>query len=249
MLSHINLRIISQVFLDVSLKKLHLSLDAASRPISMHANMSHWNRKRKRLKEEELDDKLKLGESFSERQANDARFQATTSTSTTQGSYREHKFSEEDIDITTEPRYSTFATRTPVYELLLERLRHELFLVPSESNRMLAVRSEILRLLWGRNIVSSRKTLAKAHTLLLVMDWDPLKFIKEQMYEEKPGEVIGKIITLTGSAQDAQAQTCSEYLSQIWPSAAKQILLLLKDVLSSGPEHRHEFKISHLAGL
>ncbi|KAF2789972.1 hypothetical protein K505DRAFT_340816 [Melanomma pulvis-pyrius CBS 109.77] len=55
----------------------------------------------------------------------------------------------------------------------------------------------------------------------------------------RPEEVVEKAITLTGSAEDAQAQTCAEYLSQTWPSTGKLIVLLLKDVISSGPGQRH----------
>jgi hypothetical protein len=55
-------------------------------------------------------------------------------------------------------------------------------------------------------------------------------------------EVVAKVITLTGSAMDAQALTCEQYLCQTWPSAGEYIIRLVKDVVRGGPDHRHTCK-------
>jgi hypothetical protein len=46
------------------------------------------------------------------------------------------------------------------------------------------------------------------------IEWDPLAFVKEQEYREKPDEAVEIAITLTGPAKDAQALTCAQYLCQ-----------------------------------
>ena len=45
----------------------------------------------------------------------------------------------------------------------------------------------------------------EAYEVTFDIGWDPLAFVKEQKY----GEVVEKVITLTGFARDAQALTCS----------------------------------------
>jgi hypothetical protein len=50
---------------------------------------------------------------------------------------------------------------------------------------------------------------------------DPSAFVREQEYREKPDEVVEITITLTGSAKDAQALTCAQYLCQTWPSVGR----------------------------
>lgn len=78
------------------------------------------------------------------------------------------------------------------------------------------------------------------------MEWDPLAFIKEQEYSEELDETMETAITLTGSARDAQALTCAQYLRQTWPSAAEHIIRLIKDVVRNRPGHRQECKCSGL---
>jgi hypothetical protein len=62
------------------------------------------------------------------------------------------------------------------------------------------------------------------------LDWDPLSFVKEQRYTESPHEALERAITLTGSANDAQAMTTVEYLSQTWPATGKHVMRLVADV-------------------
>ena len=87
---------------------------------------------------------------------------------------------------------------------------------------------------------------AKAYKMTFRIDWDPLAFVKEQEYREEPDEAIPIAITLTGSAKYAQALTCTQYLCQTWPPAGEHTIRLVKDVLRSGPEHRHTCKFPGL---
>ena len=69
------------------------------------------------------------------------------------------------------------------------------------------------------------------------LDWDPLSFVKEQQYTESPDEALERAITLTGSANDAQAVTAGEYLSQTWPATGKNVMRLVIDVIRNTADH------------
>ena len=138
--------------------------------------------------------------------------------------------------------YRSFISKAPAYEWLLARLRREFLLAPAEPNYMEAIRREIIKFLPSCHKVS-RTTSAEAYTMTFVIEWDPLAFVKEQMYKEEPDEAVEMAITLTGSAKHAQALTCAQYLCQVWPSSGEYIIRLVKDVVRSGPSHRHTCKI------
>ncbi|KAH8688668.1 hypothetical protein GQ44DRAFT_696068 [Phaeosphaeriaceae sp. PMI808] len=201
--------------------------------MSWDEKISRWN-----VQNEGLEDKYTLDDPSLKGQENDAVFQASADTPRTQVFDKESEDGEEESDIAVAPSYSDFIAKTPAYELLLTRLRRELLLIPSEPNHMEVIRRGILESLLYCNRVS-RKTSAKAYTITFVTEWDPLAFFEEQMYQEEPQEVVEKVITLTGSVEDVQAQTCAEYLSQTWSSTGKLIILLVKNVIRSGPGHRH----------
>jgi hypothetical protein len=109
--------------------------------------------------------------------------------------------------------YQDFISKSPAYEWLLATLRKEFLLAPAEPNSMEAVRREILHSLPSSHKVSRKKP-PQACKVTFKIKWDPLAFVKEQDYGEEPGEAVKTAITLTGSAGDAQALTCGQYLRQ-----------------------------------
>ncbi|KAK6811024.1 hypothetical protein RU639_013191 [Aspergillus parasiticus] len=84
----------------------------------------------------------------------------------------------------------------------------------------------------------SRKSSAEAYTVTFVIDWNPLSFLNDQGYKEEPGEAVERAITLTGTAEDAQALPCAQYLCQTWPSTGGHIIQLVKDIVRAGPGSR-----------
>jgi hypothetical protein len=144
-----------------------------------------------------------------------------------------------------DPAYRDFIFKAPAYEWLIANLRKECFLAPAEPNSMEAIRRKIIYSLPSSHEVS-RKKLAEAYKITFEIEWDPLAFVKEQKYKEQPDEAIEIAITLIGSAKDAQALTCAQYLRQTWPSAGGHTVQLVKDVLRSGRGHRHICKFPGL---
>ena len=103
---------------------------------------------------------------------------------------------------------------------------------------METIRQKIIHYLPSAHKVS-RKESAEAYKITFEIKWDPLAFVKEQEYREEPDEAVEIAITLTGSAKDAQAITCAQYLYQTWPLVGEHIIQLVKDVVCSGPGPQH----------
>ncbi|KPM44557.1 hypothetical protein AK830_g2031 [Neonectria ditissima] len=67
---------------------------------------------------------------------------------------------------------------------------------------------------------------------MVSLDWDLRQFIEDQEYIGAPEAIFDDIICLTGTSQQAQAMTVSEYMEQTWPAANESIRLLMKRYLS-----------------
>lgn len=138
--------------------------------------------------------------------------------------------------------YQNFISKAPAYKWLLANLHRECLLFPAEPNIMEALRHQIVHFLPSSHKVS-RKRSSETCKMTFEIEWCPLAFIKEQEYREAPYEVAEIAITLTGSAKNAQALTCAQYLCQTWPSVGQNIIQLVKDVVCGGPGHRHKCKL------
>ncbi|KAF2476948.1 uncharacterized protein BDR25DRAFT_348857 [Lindgomyces ingoldianus] len=116
------------------------------------------------------------------------------------------------------PRYCDFIVGNPAYTWLLSRLERELLLAPAEPNHMRAISDTILNGLSHRAFRNlSHERGPHLCDMTFMVDWDPLAFLQEQEYDEKPEEAFERAITLTGTGSNAQALTTAQYLSQTWP--------------------------------
>ncbi|TPR11848.1 Fungal specific transcription factor domain family protein [Aspergillus niger] len=157
----------------------------------------------------------------------------------------ENSDSDEDILIENDenlPEYATYRkliTGSPVYEWLLGSLRRKLQLHPAEPNVQDAIRDRILKTLPSSRRVS-RYDQPTVYQVVYLLKWDPVSFIAEQEYDISKEGFLGKIITITGTSQDAQAMTCLQYLHQTWHSYGANILQLVEAALvdERGYEHR-----------
>ncbi|USP74567.1 hypothetical protein yc1106_01841 [Curvularia clavata] len=239
---HRNRRSIAEHFMNVWSERHCPSQNNIDDTMSFQEKISRWNREKDESKDAKLEADLRCDETSLKGRAGHDNFHTAFNTTTTPISDKESTEDEESNRMITVPICSDIVAGNPVFEHLVTRLLRELVLVSSELNHIMAIRQSILELLPACKIISEN-TPAKAHTLRLLILWDPLKFFAEQLYQGKPQDVVEKVIVLTGSAQNVQAQTCAEYLSQTWPYTGKDIILLLKNVLGSGPEHRHECEL------
>jgi hypothetical protein len=143
--------------------------------------------------------------------------------------------------------YRDFIFQAPAYQWLLGSLRREFLLHHAQPNCMNAIRRNILNYLPPSNKVSRKKS-SETYKVTFEVEWDPLEFVKEQLYEEEPDEAIEIAITLTGSINDAQALTCTQYLHQTWPSSGYHIMKLVKDVVRAGLGIRNTCKLPTFQG-
>ncbi|GES61167.1 Pfs domain protein [Aspergillus terreus] len=128
--------------------------------------------------------------------------------------------------------YRHLIMHSPSYSWLLDVLRRECVLVPSEPNAMEYIRDTILAFLPVDPAVSRRRP-TQVFEAFMQMNWDPVAFYIQQGYTENPKDAIERAITLTGSRESTQAVTCSEYMSQTWPSTGANILELVTSLASS----------------
>lgn len=77
----------------------------------------------------------------------------------------------------------------------------------------------------------SRKRAPNLCKMTFEVHWDPISFIAEQGYDGDAGEAFERAITLTGTADNAQALTCAQYLSQTWPVTGPETVEVIKAVI------------------
>ncbi|PYH64695.1 Pfs domain protein [Aspergillus vadensis CBS 113365] len=143
-----------------------------------------------------------------------------------------------DENIPEHTKYWDLITASPVYEWLIGSLRRKLHLHPAEPNVQDVIRDRILEILPSSRRVS-RYDQPTVYQVVFLLSWDPASFIAEQEYDLSEEGFLGKIITITGSSQDAQAMTCLQYLQQTWHSYGADILELVEATLRSERDYKH----------
>jgi len=123
------------------------------------------------------------------------------------------------------------------YQWLTASLSKEILLavVPSQYDVCGGIRSKILSCLEGKSRAVSSHRASERHILDIKFDWHPKDFLRGQFGPaDSLGQLLGRVITLTGSTTDAQALPCEAYLCQTWPVSGPAVFGLLKTALESG---------------
>ncbi|CAH0027544.1 unnamed protein product, partial [Clonostachys rhizophaga] len=132
--------------------------------------------------------------------------------------------------------YRDFIRSSEVFQWLLGRLYVESSLVAAEPRAMETIRTKIISSLRPSRRISRNES-SECFNASFCVDWDLLGFFQSQEYGLNASEVTSRIVALTGSENDAQALTCSQYLSQTWPTTGCLTLKVIKDILLGGPNH------------
>ncbi|CAH0047215.1 unnamed protein product [Clonostachys solani] len=132
--------------------------------------------------------------------------------------------------------YREFIRNSEVFQWLLGRLYVESSLVAAEPRAMEAIRAKIISSLRPSQRIS-RNASSERFNASFCVGWDPSGFLQSQEYGLNAAQVTSRIITLTGSENDAQALTCSQYLSQTWPTTGSLTLKVIKAVLHNDPNN------------
>lgn len=122
---------------------------------------------------------------------------------------------------------------SPAYDWLIGTLRRESTLRRATPvDVMSEIRADILAALPASRRVS-RSAPTQRYKATFELCWDPLVFVDEQSYTGAAEIALRRAITITGSADDAQATTTRDYLVQTWPNGG-EIMQLIEDVARSG---------------
>ncbi|KAL6233112.1 hypothetical protein BDW75DRAFT_252188 [Aspergillus navahoensis] len=120
----------------------------------------------------------------------------------------------------------------PAYNWLLSDLQKHCLLAPSSPDMMAEIGRAIMQYLPSQ-VRFSRRESPRPYKMTYNMDWDLISFLEDQEYSEENFKALPLVITLTGSREEAQALTCSQYLHQTWPQSAGVVLGLLQALLES----------------
>ncbi len=121
--------------------------------------------------------------------------------------------------------YQDVIVMTPAYDWLIGTMQREAKLSRAIPDIMGKIRSDIIGALPSSYRVS-RRTSSREYKAMFDLDWDPLSFIKGEQFAEPTDEALQFAITLTGSLDNAQALTTTEYLSQTWSTGIHMMQLL-----------------------
>lgn len=150
---------------------------------------------------------------------------------------QDHEDSLESLD----PGYLELVLASPAYQWFVAALRREVVLNLEDSPSMIAIRKAIRDgiafYLPSSSRISTRRSV-KVVNLTFHISWDPIKFVEDQQYQEKPEDAIYRAVTLTGTVRNAQALTSAQYLLQTWPTTGQKILELIQGIVAGGSHEK-----------
>jgi hypothetical protein len=122
--------------------------------------------------------------------------------------------------------YRKLIEQSRAYMWLLAQLRRKTRLSTPGIDVRMALRKSVLGCLSEPPGIS-RRGFTELISAVYDVHWDVLEFLNGQLYKE-PEHGLENVVTLTGSADQAQAETCIRYVEQIWPSMGRCLLRALK---------------------
>ncbi|MCJ1466973.1 hypothetical protein MMC07_005595 [Pseudocyphellaria aurata] len=126
----------------------------------------------------------------------------------------------------------TFVTRSNAFQWLLGKIQAAASFTNREGTVMDAISDRILVSLCSLGAKVGGQPLHNHYQLIFKIEWDPLDFLREQYSNIGKDYELGKVITLNGSAVDAQAVTCAQYMHQMWPSTGDETMQGLEALIS-----------------
>lgn len=99
--------------------------------------------------------------------------------------------------------------------------------------------TEVINDLLLRNLpkkVLSRTRRPCLHLVVVMIDWNPLQYLKQQGYVGSPRDDLKSTLTVTGDASNAQITTCERYIEQTWQQSEVEIFSALQKMALSSAE-------------
>jgi hypothetical protein len=137
--------------------------------------------------------------------------------------------------------FSDVIMNNEAFEWLLSRVIREIKQGPAIETIM-DISREI-----ESHLQSSEFAVASTYHATFTFDCDSEGFWNSQLIDSSIPRKLSRVITITGSSQDAQALTCGQYLSLTWPVTGPQVLRHLDAVFAenTGTIHLGDFPLNH----
>jgi hypothetical protein len=129
--------------------------------------------------------------------------------------------------------YREFILNSQAYRWLLSAVTVHSQLEFREKSSMVHIRESVRNQILARapfRKLSRQEALASI-TVEFALDWDLRQFLMDQEYSVSDAEALDRVICLTGTWDQAQAATTSDYMQQVWPLNNRPIRQLLKKFL------------------
>lgn len=139
---------------------------------------------------------------------------------------------EDDIAPQEIAKYRNIITGSAQYSWLLADMRRLCILTPGSPEDLMEKVRDTVRTVLPRNIPISRHDPMPGCQVTFEIPWDPRGFWEKEKFREKISRGLENAITITGSAEDAQATTAGEYLTQTWPVTAKHAMKLVRKLVN-----------------
>lgn len=123
----------------------------------------------------------------------------------------------------------SFLRNSPAYSWLLKSIQASACLTDRGVRVMEITRK--LEDLFGR--YSASKGRRSRYEVHYQIDWNLLEFLRKQQYDTDEESMVESAIAITGSALNAQALTCLEYMKMTWPTTGPEVLRSLQKAVSS----------------
>jgi hypothetical protein len=140
------------------------------------------------------------------------------------------------------PEYHKIILNSAAYEWFLASLKKEITLQWSVTQPRVMVESIRQRILdqLPTGTISKRKALGGHEVQFDLQCGDTFKrWLKHENFDQliRPDQLFTELITVTGSADEAQALTIKQYLSQTWPTSGLRLLDVLENTINSRYHH------------
>lgn len=146
-----------------------------------------------------------------------------------------------DDEIIDGSAYHSAIINSAAYEWFLKNLKKECSLQwsPTQSRVMIDSIREIILAKLPTKTISKRRTLP-GYEIEFSLEWN------SEMAGElgdgllgfwRPGVPLSELITVTGSAEDAQVLTIKDYLTQTWPLSGPRLLEVLQNTIAHPYRH------------
>ncbi|CAN9201287.1 unnamed protein product [Alternaria alternata] len=85
---------------------------------------------------------------------------------------------------------------------------------------------------------------ARVERLSFDIDWDPRRFLDEQEYDATVSTALERAITITGNYENAQALTCMEYMTKVWPKTGRDMIFALQAAMTQYSKEESSYHTS-----